>query len=68
MKRLTLVGALVAGLLAAVLVSPSSVLVSSSSGWGVNCSNFTTQADAQAYFLARGGPASDPERLDGNHN
>lgn len=33
-----------------------------------NCSDFSNQAAAQAYFLAHGGPASDPDRLDGDHD
>lgn len=31
---------------------------------GVNCSDFASQAAAQHYFLAHGGPSSDPEGLD----
>nr|WP_322822036.1 MBL fold metallo-hydrolase [Chloroflexus sp.] len=31
-----------------------------------NCSDFATQAEAQAFFLANGGPARDPHRLDGD--
>ena len=31
-----------------------------------DCSDFSTQAAAQDYFLALGGPASDPYRLDGD--
>ena len=31
-----------------------------------DCSDFATQADAQAFFLANGGPASDPHLLDGD--
>jgi endonuclease YncB( thermonuclease family) len=33
-----------------------------------DCSDFSTQAEAQSYFLRHGGPGSDPERLDGNDN
>jgi Excalibur calcium-binding domain len=33
-----------------------------------NCSDFSTQAAAQAYFLAHGGPAQDPDRLDADHD
>ena len=29
-----------------------------------DCSDFTTQTEAQAFFVAAGGPASDPHRLD----
>ena len=31
-----------------------------------DCSDFATQADAQRFFLAEGGPTYDPHRLDGN--
>jgi len=31
-----------------------------------NCSDFATQAEAQQYFIEHGGPASDPDGLDGN--
>jgi len=31
-----------------------------------NCGDFTTQAEAQAFFEAAGGPDSDPHRLDGD--
>jgi len=31
-----------------------------------DCRNFATQAEAQAFFLANGGPARDPHRLDGD--
>jgi hypothetical protein len=33
-----------------------------------NCSDFATQAAAQAYFIAHGGPAADPDRLDADHD
>jgi endonuclease YncB( thermonuclease family) len=32
----------------------------------LDCSDFSTQAAAQSYFLSRGGPSSDPDRLDGD--
>ena len=32
----------------------------------LDCADFSTQADAQSYFLSLGGPASDPDRLDGD--
>jgi endonuclease YncB( thermonuclease family) len=32
----------------------------------LDCSDFATQASAQSYFLSRGGPSSDPDRLDGD--
>ncbi len=31
-----------------------------------DCSDFSTQESAQAFYEAAGGPASDPHRLDGN--
>lgn len=30
----------------------------------LDCSDFSSQASAQSYFISRGGPASDPDRLD----
>lgn len=33
-----------------------------------NCSDFSTQEEAQAFFEAAGGPESDPHRLDGDGN
>ncbi len=30
-----------------------------------DCGDFTTQEEAQAFYEAAGGPASDPHRLDG---
>jgi len=33
-----------------------------------DCSDFATQAEAQAFFLANGGPARDPHRLDGDRD
>jgi hypothetical protein len=32
------------------------------------CSDFPNQAAAQSYFLARGGPAADPDGLDADHD
>jgi Excalibur calcium-binding domain len=31
-----------------------------------DCSDFDNQAEAQDYFIDRGGPDSDPDRLDGD--
>lgn len=53
--------ALAFGVLAALSVSPTSAA-------GVNCSDFANQAAAQTWFLGHGGPTSDPEGLDGDHN
>jgi endonuclease YncB( thermonuclease family) len=33
-----------------------------------DCSDFATQAEAQAFFVAAGGPGRDPHRLDGDGN
>jgi competence protein ComEC len=33
-----------------------------------DCGSFETQAEAQAFFIAAGGPERDPHRLDGNSN
>jgi endonuclease YncB( thermonuclease family) len=33
-----------------------------------DCSDFSTQAQAQAFFKSQGGPRSDPHRLDGDHD
>ena len=33
-----------------------------------NCSDFATQADAQNFFLSQGGPSSDPNNLDADHD
>lgn len=33
-----------------------------------NCSDFSTHAEAQAFYIAQGGPASDPHRLDGDND
>ena len=32
----------------------------------LDCADFSDQASAQSYFISRGGPASDPDRLDGD--
>ncbi|MEA2574457.1 MAG: micrococcal nuclease [Chloroflexia bacterium] len=33
-----------------------------------DCGDFATQAEAQVFFEAAGGPGSDPHRLDGDHD
>ncbi len=38
------------------------------SGGDKDCSDFATHAEAQAFFLANGGPSSDPHRLDSDHD
>lgn len=41
-------------------------------GWDgtsdLDCPDFATHAQAQAFFIQHGGPASDPFRLDGDHD
>jgi hypothetical protein len=39
-----------------------------SNGSDRDCSDFGTHADAQAFFVAAGGPASDPHQLDGDYD
>ncbi|WP_181312450.1 thermonuclease family protein [Nocardioides campestrisoli] len=53
--------ALLFGLMA-TLTAPANAIVDR------DCSDFATQAAAQAFFLANGGPGSDPHGLDGNDN
>jgi hypothetical protein len=55
--------ALVAGL-AAPTWSPAATARTAS----VNCDDFSSQAAAQNYFLSHGGPSSDPEGLDADHD
>jgi competence protein ComEC len=38
------------------------------SGGDKDCPDFATHAEAQAFFIADGGPASDPHRLDGDRD
>ncbi len=33
-----------------------------------DCSDFSTQAEAQRYFIAKGGPGRDPDLLDADHD
>ena len=34
----------------------------------IDCKKFSTQAEAQAFFIAQGGPENDPYQLDGDHD
>ena len=63
MRHLTVtsVAAAVVGLLATLLTAFSSPAGAVADR---DCSDFATQAAAQAFFLANGGPRSDPHRLD----
>ena len=38
------------------------------SGPDLDCGNFSSQAQAQAFFEMCGGPNADPHRLDGDHD
>jgi micrococcal nuclease len=38
------------------------------SGPDRDCADFDTQQEAQAFFIAAGGPEEDPHRLDGDHD
>lgn len=49
--------------------SPSSSGTSgSTSGGDKDCGDFATHAEAQSFFIANGGPGSDPHRLDGDND
>jgi endonuclease YncB( thermonuclease family) len=52
---------LLLGLLSTGLASPST-----GRGADRDCGDFRTQGEAQRYFVSRGGPHSDPDRLDGD--
>ncbi|MBM9461663.1 thermonuclease family protein [Nocardioides sp. zg-536] len=57
--------ALALSLTGAALVAPTAQAGAPSvARAGINCTDFSTQAAAQAYFLAHGGPSYDPEGLD----
>lgn len=56
--------ALVVLVAAAVLAIAPSASAAPVSAADLDCSDFATQAGAQSYFLSRGGPSSDPDRLD----
>jgi hypothetical protein len=53
----------VAALIALATAQPASAAPAASTA-AVNCSDFSSQAAAQSYFVSRGGPAVDPEGLD----
>lgn len=55
------IGALV---VAAGLATAPSAAAAPASAADLDCSDFATQSSAQSYFLSRGGPTSDPDRLD----
>jgi endonuclease YncB( thermonuclease family) len=49
-----------------IVVLVGVVAVPSAPAQDRDCGHFSTQAEAQAHFIALGGPASDPDRLDGD--
>jgi hypothetical protein len=55
-------------ILVALVLAPAASASSRATAADVNCSDFATQEAAQNYFLWRGGPAIDPEGLDGDND
>ena len=49
-----------------VVATGAAIAVPSAPAQDRDCGSFSTQASAQAYFIALGGPTSDPDRLDGD--
>lgn len=49
-------------------VLPVSAPVSSSSSGDRDCGDFGSQGEAQRFFVANGGPSSDPHKLDRDHD
>lgn len=56
--------ATVAALALVLMLTPSASAGSLATTAAVNCSDFSSQAAAQSYFVSLGGPAVDPEGLD----
>jgi hypothetical protein len=55
----------------ATTVTANATVPGAPAGWtggDVNCSDFATRAQAQTFFVAQGGPGSDPHRLDSDGN
>ncbi len=55
-------------LLATVLVATSVGVSAAGTGADRDCADFPDQASAQRYFESKGGPQSDPDRLDGDND
>jgi hypothetical protein len=64
MVRLALLAAVTIGIGLAALTGPNQARAVVD----YNCSDFSTQAAAQSFFLANGGPSSDPYGLDADHD
>lgn len=62
--------ALVLGLIAALLSAVGTIAIATPAHAIVDrdCSDFSTQRQAQLFFLNAGGPGSDPHRLDADHD
>lgn len=62
-------GAWFAGVLALIVaVAAAALSPAPAAARDFDCGHFATQAAAQDYFIALGGPAQDPDRLDGDHD
>lgn len=60
----------VCSLVAPIALALAGLLAGSAPAFAADrdCSDFVYQEDAQAYFISRGGPSQDPDRLDGDHD
>lgn len=52
----------------AAVTNPPVQSGSAYSGGDKDCSDFSTHAQAQAFFISQGGPGSDPHKLDADHD
>lgn len=66
--RSILTAAVALVVVAAAVSAPTASAAAPAHAADLDCADFDSQAAAQAYFLAHGGPASDPDRLDGDHD
>ena len=55
-----------AGIALIALAPPAQASGPRANAADLDCSDFSTQADAQSYFVSLGGPSSDPDQLDGD--
>lgn len=55
---------ILASTLATMLIGASMLMAAPAQAADMDCGDFATQADAQAFYIANGGPAVDPHRLD----
>jgi hypothetical protein len=68
LNRLGLAAVLTLMLGVCLLAPPSASAAPQGRAADRNCSDFSSQRAAQDYFIARGGPTSDPDRLDADHD